>query len=441
MNRFYRFLAVAAVTCLWFSNNSWAAASKGPRAELCSGCHKAEPGRMMGLLENLAEEPRMIQLGLNTRMEVLRFDQDTKLQNVESIWGLGNYLKSGFKVDYIETDGEKLATRLVRLDPRNLANPPATIAKDILKKIITNQLVSLYDARSIEEFARGHIPGALPLTAENFEEFVRNLPADKEAPVVIYDTSGTLSHVVAMQTKNLGYENVRIYAGGYRDWSSTEYLMVAANWLKNAIEENTSPLVIDLRPAEDIINGHISGGVNIPITDLDNNRTRFPPAKETPIIFYGPNSKIAAAKVISWGYSAVGIIPVSFDGWQALGYQVSSGPGQKTLNPVPRAKAGTITLEEFETWAGSADGSHLIIDVRSPEEFNQGRVEGAINIPLPELEQRAQELPRDTDIILYSNRGDRAAMAHNILNMNKLKSHYLDSAINLHVEDLITTGR
>ena len=36
----------------------------------------------------------------------------------------------------------------------------------------------------------------------------------------------------------------------------------------------------------------------------------------------------------------------------------------------------------------------LLVDVRTPGEFAEGHIEGAINIPLNELPQRLQELPQ-----------------------------------------------
>ena len=47
------------------------------------------------------------------------------------------------------------------------------------------------------------------------------------------------------------------------------------------------------------------------------------------------------------------------------------------------------------------DGGVTVIDVRPEDEFTQGHLPGAINIPLVELEARLQELPKDREIIAY----------------------------------------
>ncbi|MCP4447682.1 MAG: rhodanese-like domain-containing protein [Myxococcales bacterium] len=55
----------------------------------------------------------------------------------------------------------------------------------------------------------------------------------------------------------------------------------------------------------------------------------------------------------------------------------------------------------------------MIIDVRSANEFAGGHVEGAVHIPVLEIEDRIAETQpnKDTQIILYCHRGPRAANA------------------------------
>jgi phage shock protein E len=60
----------------------------------------------------------------------------------------------------------------------------------------------------------------------------------------------------------------------------------------------------------------------------------------------------------------------------------------------------------------------IIIDVREPEEYTRGHIDGAINIPPSKLMGELDELenvPKDSEIILYCNSGSRSNMAMNIL--------------------------
>lgn len=47
-----------------------------------------------------------------------------------------------------------------------------------------------------------------------------------------------------------------------------------------------------------------------------------------------------------------------------------------------------------------AKGNTVVLDVREPKEIDElGGYEGAINIPLPQLEKRLGELPKDKTIL------------------------------------------
>lgn len=61
---------------------------------------------------------------------------------------------------------------------------------------------------------------------------------------------------------------------------------------------------------------------------------------------------------------------------------------------------------------------YTIIDVREPDEFALGHLEGAINVPsqslmsgVPEL----QSLPKDTPLLIYCRTGSRSQIALKIL--------------------------
>ena len=58
-----------------------------------------------------------------------------------------------------------------------------------------------------------------------------------------------------------------------------------------------------------------------------------------------------------------------------------------------------------------ARGDVVLVDVRPPEEYDAGHIEGAQSIPLAELERRLAELPPDAEIVAYC-RGPFCAYAH-----------------------------
>jgi len=65
--------------------------------------------------------------------------------------------------------------------------------------------------------------------------------------------------------------------------------------------------------------------------------------------------------------------------------------GRDALEPVPAQDL----LERVR------DGLVTVLDVRPPEEFAQGHVAGALNVPLERLQDRLKELPTDREVVAY----------------------------------------
>jgi len=60
----------------------------------------------------------------------------------------------------------------------------------------------------------------------------------------------------------------------------------------------------------------------------------------------------------------------------------------------------------------------LFIDVRTPREFQEGAIPGAINIPVDDLRKRLHEIPHCVPIVVYCRVGLRAYIAARILQQN-----------------------
>jgi hypothetical protein len=64
----------------------------------------------------------------------------------------------------------------------------------------------------------------------------------------------------------------------------------------------------------------------------------------------------------------------------------------------PLSEDRRVKAEEIDTVMSQDDT--IIVDVREPKEIEElGGYEGAINIPLPQLEKRLSELPKDKTIL------------------------------------------
>lgn len=78
------------------------------------------------------------------------------------------------------------------------------------------------DVREYDEFAAGHLPGAVHLPRGMLEFMIGKLPqaADQHAPLLVYCRSSGRAALSAVQLQLLGYGQVRSLAGGFEQWAS-----------------------------------------------------------------------------------------------------------------------------------------------------------------------------------------------------------------------------
>ena len=79
---------------------------------------------------------------------------------------------------------------------------------------------------------------------------------------------------------------------------------------------------------------------------------------------------------------------------------------------------GDVVLAQWNEVAALDPGQTLILDVRRSEERARGMIEGAMHIPLDELRSRLGELPRDREIVVHCQSGQRSYFASRILSQN-----------------------
>ena len=94
-------------------------------------------------------------------------------------------------------------------------------------KIFQDKTAVFIDARSEEEYEKGHVPGAMLVNVDNFEEKISALTA-----ILPYDTmmisycSGRgceSSLEVAGLLKDAGYTRVNVFYGGWQYWQKADY--------------------------------------------------------------------------------------------------------------------------------------------------------------------------------------------------------------------------
>ncbi len=99
-----------------------------------------------------------------------------------------------------------------------------------------------------------------------------------------------------------------------------------------------------------------------------------------------------------------------------LCYSPQFGGAKDPVNYAGMVAANVLRGENpLADWAAlGADGA-VLLDVRDTDEFEEGHIPGAVNIPLNDLRARLAELPRDREIQVYCGVGQRAYYATRIL--------------------------
>lgn len=92
------------------------------------------------------------------------------------------------------------------------------ITAEEAKKIMdTESEYVILDVRTEEEFAQGHIPGAMLIPDYAIREEAEKALPDKDALILVYCRSGRRSKNAAETLAELGYTNIREF-GGIIDW-------------------------------------------------------------------------------------------------------------------------------------------------------------------------------------------------------------------------------
>ena len=78
---------------------------------------------------------------------------------------------------------------------------------------------------------------------------------------------------------------------------------------------------------------------------------------------------------------------------------------------------GIPSANPRDAWArlSTESKSTTLIDVREGWEFSRGRAKGAKNIPLSALSKRVGEIPRDRDVYIICQSGNRSMQAARFL--------------------------
>ena len=317
----------------------------------------------------------------------------------------------------------------------------------------------LIDVREVKEFEEGAIPGAINLPLRTVAASLDQIPQDQ--PVVVYCASGFRAALATGALHVLGYDNVRAFPPSYPAWESAQgedgdvpaevaaaveapadligmvdeylsaipegYMAVGKIDAFKEMLESAKPVLIDVREESEYAEGHIEGAINIPIRTLAQNLDKIP--MDQPVMVYcasGLRAGMATTSLHVLGYSNVKAFPPGWKGWSEANEPVSTEPVEAATYSVPEVNAellaavdeflsnlpeGYYSLGTVEKLREAIDAGAVLVDVREENEYADGHIAGAIDIPIRTLAQTLDKVPADQPVVVYCASGFRAALS------------------------------
>lgn len=168
-------------------------------------------------------------------------------------------------------------------------------------------------------------------------------------------------------------------------------------------ESASNTIFIDIRPNDFFAFEHIPQSTNIPIEVIDSLTIKD--GFNFVLIAQAGNERglaATAAQVLKNknGKAPIFILNGGFEGWKNSGGQTISFGNPESITD--HSKVNYVTPEELKKRL-DARQSYFVLDMRPKDIYDQGHVQGAVNLPLDQLEKFSEKIPAGARIITYGN--------------------------------------
>lgn len=272
--------------------------------------------------------------------------------------------------------------------------------------------------------------------------------------IVVCDGGEGLAGKAAEKLIAGGYTHVSVLDGGTPAWAAAgfrlytgvyvpskafgEYIQhedappeVTAAELAGWMKEDRDLVVVDSRPLAEFSRNSIPGAFDCPSAELPYRMADFVRTPQTVVVVNcgGRTRSIIGAQVlINAGFpNPVYALKDGTQGWKLAGFTLNHGRTEAVPPPLERGKTWTlqaaervarrfgirrIDLARLQQLRADAARTLYLLDVRSPEEFEQGHLPDALSAPGGQLVQATDTFiaVRPSVVVLADNDGVRAMM-------------------------------
>ncbi|MCH9656410.1 MAG: MBL fold metallo-hydrolase [Planctomycetes bacterium] len=188
---------------------------------------------------------------------------------------------------------------------------------------------------------------------------------------------------------------------------------LSASWKAFSLDEvlemlNTDTQVIDVRDATEFAGAHLKGSINIGLEGRYATWAGSILDKHAPILVIAEDEERIEEAIMRLGR-------IGFD--QVKGF-LKDGLNSLKDHPDLVSQTKRISAPAFN----ELDEKTMIVDIRSQSEWEAGHIEGSVNIPLTQLQERLNEIPFDQTVIVHCQGGYRSSIAISLLEKQKYEN-------------------
>ena len=110
------------------------------------------------------------------------------------------------------------STQFLKLVQEAKKHVKETNVAEVKRRSDAGEKFLLVDVREDNEWAKGHVPGAVHLSKGIIERDIEQRVPDTTAKVILYCGGGFRSALAAENLQKMGYTNVESMDGGWRGW-------------------------------------------------------------------------------------------------------------------------------------------------------------------------------------------------------------------------------
>ena len=332
-------------------------------------------------------------------------------------------------------------------------------AATLTEWILDGHELAVLDAREQGVYFQGHLFHAACIPLSSLELAMPGLVPRTDTRVVWCDggpesAQPDLAERAAAKAASLGWTNCEVLEDGIAGWTAHGGELYAgvnvpskafgehvehtydtprmpAAELKALIDSNANMVILDSRPMREFRRMSIPTGIDCAGAELVHRVKEVAPDPDTLVVVNcagRTRSIIGSQSLINAGLeNRVVALENGTMGWELAGFECASG--HESHAPDPGAESQTwstlaakavaerfgvhqVTYEQATEWQADPTRTTFLLDVRTPEEFNDGHVVGSTSAPGGQLVQATDEYvaTRNARLILVDDNSVRATM-------------------------------